>query len=34
MRYEGGLSKFQSKIGDIALDDRPNAFLLSVGYMF
>jgi len=34
LRYEGSLSKYQSKLGDIALDDRPNAFLLSVGYMF
>jgi hypothetical protein len=34
LRYEGGLSKYQNKVGGIALDDRPNAFLLSVGYMF
>ena len=34
LRYEGSLSKYQSKLGDIALDDRPNAFLLSVGFMF
>jgi opacity protein-like surface antigen len=34
LRYEGSLSKYQSKLGDIALDDRPNAFLLSIGYMF
>ncbi|MCX6335511.1 MAG: porin family protein, partial [Bacteroidia bacterium] len=34
LRYEGSLSKYQSKLGDFALDDRPNAFLLSIGYMF
>lgn len=34
LRYEGSISKYQSKLGNIALDDRPNAFLLSVGYMF
>lgn len=34
LRYEGGLSKYQNKLEDVALDDRPNAFLLSVGYMF
>jgi len=34
LRYEGGLSKYQNKLQNIALDDRPNAFLLSVGYMF
>jgi opacity protein-like surface antigen len=34
LRYEGSLAKYQSKLGDIALDDRPNAFLLSVGFMF
>lgn len=34
LRYEGSLSKYQSKLGNIALDDRPNAFLLSLGYMF
>lgn len=34
LRYEGSLSKYQSKLGDIALDDRPNAFLLSLGIMF
>jgi Outer membrane protein beta-barrel domain len=34
LRYEGGLSKYQNKLADVALDDRPNAFLLSVGYMF
>jgi hypothetical protein len=34
LRYEGGLSKFQNKLEGVALDDRPNAFLLSVGYMF
>jgi hypothetical protein len=34
LRYEGSLSQYQSKLGNIALDDRPNAFLLSLGYMF
>ena len=34
LRYEGGLSKYQNKLQNISLDDRPNAFLLSVGYMF
>jgi opacity protein-like surface antigen len=34
LRYEGGLSKYQNKLEDVALDDRPNAFLLSIGYMF
>jgi opacity protein-like surface antigen len=39
LRYEGSLKKYQNKIENligtsVALDDRPNAFLLSVGYMF
>jgi len=38
LRYEGSLQKYQTKIDaggeKIALDDRPNAFLLSVGIMF
>jgi hypothetical protein len=34
LRYEGGLSKYQNKLEGVALDDRPNAFLLSIGYMF
>jgi hypothetical protein len=34
LRYEGNLSKYQSKLGSVALDERPNAFLLSIGYMF
>lgn len=34
LRYEGGLSKYQNKLEGVTLDDRPNAFLLSVGYMF
>jgi hypothetical protein len=34
LRYEGGLSKYQNKLANIALDDRPNAFLMSIGYMF
>lgn len=34
LRYEGGLSKYQNKLQDVTLDDRPNAFLLSIGYMF
>jgi len=39
LRYEGSLKKYQNKIENlvgtsVALDDRPNAFLLSIGYMF
>ncbi len=39
LRYEGSLQKYQTKIENEAgtkftLDDRPNAFLLSVGIMF
>jgi hypothetical protein len=39
LRYEGSLLKYQNQIENLAgskisLDDRPNAFLLSVGYMF
>jgi hypothetical protein len=34
LRYEGSLSKYQNKLQGITLDDRPNAFLLSLGYMF
>ncbi len=39
LRYEGSLQKYQTKIENTAgtsftLDDRPNAFLLSVGIMF
>jgi opacity protein-like surface antigen len=39
LRYEGSLQKYQTQIRnnggeDISLDDRPNAFLLSVGIMF
>jgi hypothetical protein len=39
LRYEGSLQKYQTQIENIAgtkftLDDRPNAFLLSVGIMF
>ena len=38
LRYEGSLQKYQTKIDaggeKISLDDRPNAFLLSVGIMF
>lgn len=39
LRYEGSLQKYQTKIenalGDkFKLDDRPNAFILSIGYMF
>lgn len=39
LRYEGSLQKFQTQIENLAgdkfnLDDRPNAFLLSVGIMF
>jgi hypothetical protein len=36
LRYEGSLKKYQNQIQNLAgtkvnLDDRPNAFLLSVG---
>jgi hypothetical protein len=39
LRYEGSLRKYQNQIQNLAgttfnLDDRPNAFLLSVGLMF
>ena len=39
IRYEGSLKKYQTQIENLAgtrfkLDDRPNAFLLSVGLMF
>ena len=40
LRYEGSLKKYQTQIQNLAgtttvnLDDRPNAFLLSVGLMF
>jgi hypothetical protein len=39
LRYEGSLKKFQNQIENalgtaVALDDRPNAFLLSVGIIF
>jgi hypothetical protein len=39
LRYEGSLKKFQNEIENalgtsVALDDRPNAFLLSVGIIF
>jgi hypothetical protein len=39
LRYEGNLKKYQNQIENLAktkfnLDDRPNAFLLSVGIMF
>jgi hypothetical protein len=34
LRYEGGLSKYQNKLANVTLDDRPNAFLMSIGYMF
>jgi opacity protein-like surface antigen len=39
LRYEGSLQKYQTQIENVAgtkftLDDRPNAFLLSVGLMF
>jgi len=39
LRYEGSLQKYQNQIENIAgtsfnLDDRPNAFLLSIGLMF
>jgi hypothetical protein len=39
LRYEGSLTKYQNQIENllgttVALDDRPNAFLLSVGIIF
>jgi opacity protein-like surface antigen len=39
LRYEGSLQKYQTQIQSVAgddftLDDRPSAFLLSVGFMF
>jgi len=39
LRYEGSLQKYQTQIENVAgtrftLDDRPNAFLFSVGIMF
>jgi opacity protein-like surface antigen len=39
LRYEGSLQKYQTKIDNLVgtsvkLDDRPNAFLLSVGIIF
>jgi hypothetical protein len=39
VRYEGSLKKYQNKIENalgttVSLDDRPNAFLFSVGLMF
>jgi len=39
VRYEGSLKKYQNQIEDlmgttVSLDDRPNAFLFSVGLMF
>jgi len=39
LRYEGSLKKYQNQIQNLTgtkynLDDRPNAFLLSVGIMF
>lgn len=39
IRYEGSLKKYQNKIENavgtkIALDDRPNAFIFSLGIMF
>ncbi|NMC38263.1 MAG: PorT family protein [Bacteroidales bacterium] len=39
LRYEGSLQKYQTQIENATgekfkLDDRPNAFLLSVGFMF
>ena len=39
LRYEGNLKKYQNQIQNLAgtkynLDDRPNAFLFSVGIMF
>ena len=39
LRYEGSLKKYQNQIQNLAgnkynLDDRPNAFLFSVGLIF
>jgi len=39
LRYEGSLQKYQTEIQSVTgenmtLDDRPNAFLLSVGFIF
>jgi opacity protein-like surface antigen len=39
LRYEGSLKKYQNQIQNLTgtnynLDDRPNAFLFSVGIMF
>ena len=41
LRYEGSLKKYQNQIQNLVgtkttvnLDDRPNAFLFSVGLMF
>lgn len=39
LRYSGSLMKYQTEIQsvtgeDVTLDDRPSAFILSVGYMF
>ncbi|HUX96457.1 MAG TPA: porin family protein [Bacteroidales bacterium] len=39
LRYEGSLKKYQTQIENLAgttynLDDRPNAFLFSLGFMF
>ncbi len=39
LRYEGSLKKYQTKIEnavgtEVNLDDRPNAILLSIGFMF
>jgi hypothetical protein len=39
LRYEGSLQKYQNQLQNLAgtkfnLDDRPNAFLFSVGLMF
>ena len=40
LRYEGSLKKYQNQIQNLAgttkvnLDDRPNAFLLSIGLFF
>jgi hypothetical protein len=39
LRYEGSLKKYQNQIQNLAgtsvnLDDRPNAFLFSLGVMF
>jgi hypothetical protein len=39
LRYEGSLKKYQNQIQNLTgtnynLDDRPNAFLFSLGIMF